>query len=190
MKKSQIMRLVLAALFLAIGYVLPFLTGQIPEIGSMLLPLHLPVLICGFVCGWQWGLLVGFVLPLTRSLLFGMPPIIPTALAMAFEMAAYGAVSGLLYQKLAKRPANVYASLIGAMLAGRVLWGLVSIPIYAMFTQKTFALAAFWVGGFVNAWPGMLLQVVLVPLIVFALERAKLLPIQPEAARVSHAKAN
>ena len=185
MKKSQILRLVLAALLLAIGYVLPFLTGQIPEIGSMLLPLHLPVLVCGFVCGWQWGLLVGFVLPLTRSLLFGMPPIVPTALCMAFEMAAYGAVSGLLYQRLAKKPANVYVSLIGAMLAGRVLWGLVSIPVYALFTEKTFALAAFWVGGFVNAWPGMLLQVVLVPLIVFALERAKLLPIADEATAAS-----
>ena len=73
MKKNAIARLALSAMFLAIGLVLPFLTGQIPEIGSMLLPLHLPALVCGFVCGWQWGLAVGFVLPLLRSMLFGMP---------------------------------------------------------------------------------------------------------------------
>ena len=154
MKKNHMIRLVLSALFLAIGFVLPFLTGQIPEVGSMLLPLHLPALICGFVCGWPWGLLVGFVLPIARSLLFGMPPLVPTALAMAFEMAGYGAVAGLLYQRLRPGRGRVYVALIG------------------------FALAAFWMGGFVNAWPGMVLQVVLVPLIVMALERARLIPLK------------
>ena len=83
MKKNQILRLALSALFLAIGFVLPFLTGQIQQVGNMLLPMHLPVLVCGFVCGWPWGLAVGFVLPLLRSLFFGMPPMVPTALAMA-----------------------------------------------------------------------------------------------------------
>ena len=126
--------LVLSALFLAIGFVLPFLTGQIPQVGSMLLPLHLPALICGFVCGWPWGLLVGFVLPIARSLLLGMPPLVPTALAMAFEMAGYGAVAGLLYQRLRPRRGRVYAALIGAMLAGRAVWGLASWAIYALLT--------------------------------------------------------
>lgn len=180
MKKSQILRLVLSALFLAIGFVLPFLTGQIPEIGSMLLPLHLPVLVCGFVCGWPWGLAVGFVLPVLRSLLFGMPPMIPTALAMAFEMAAYGAVAGLCYHRLSKKPANVYVALITAMLLGRVVWGLASWAIYALFTPNSFALAMFWMGGFVRAWPGMVLQIVLVPLIVLALQRAGLIPLANE----------
>ena len=99
MTKNRILKLVLSAMMLAIGFVLPFLTGQIPEVGSMLLPLHLPALICGFVCGWPWGLAVGFVLPILRSLLFGMPPMIPTALCMAFEMAAYGAAAGVLFKR-------------------------------------------------------------------------------------------
>ena len=94
MKKTQIFRLVLSALFLALGFVLPFLTGQIPQVGSMLLPMHLPALVCGFVCGWPWGLAVGFVMPIARSFLFGMPPLVPTALAMAFELAGYGAAAG------------------------------------------------------------------------------------------------
>ena len=88
----QIRKLTYSALYLAIALVLPFLTGQIPEIGSMLCPMHIPALLCGFVCGWPWGLAVGFVSPLLRSLLFGMPTAY-TAVAMAFELAAYGAVA-------------------------------------------------------------------------------------------------
>ena len=175
MKKNQILRLVLSAMFLAIGFVLPFLTGQIPEVGSMLLPLHLPALICGFVCGWGWGAVVGFVLPLLRSLLFGMPPMIPTALCMAFELAAYGAAAGLLYQKLPARRERIYSALVGAMLAGRAVWGVVSAIVYRVLLENSFALTAFWMGGFVNAWPGIVLQLILVPLIVMALEKAKLI---------------
>ena len=158
MKKNQILRLVLSAMLLAIGFVLPFLTGQIPEVGSMLLPLHLPALICGFVCGWPWGLAVGFVLPILRSLLFGMPPMIPTALCMAFEMAAYGAAAGVLFKRC-----NVYVSLIGAMVIGRIVWGVASWAVYGLLMSNPFTIAAFWMGGFANAWPGMVLQLVLVP---------------------------
>ena len=173
MKNNHIKRLALSAVLLAIGLVLPFLTGQIPEIGSMLLPLHLPALICGFVCSWQWGLAVGFVLPLLRSVLFGMPPMIPTALCMAFELAAYGAFAGLLYEKLAGRKFRVTLALVGAMLLGRAVWGVVSFAAYALMMENAFALTAFWLGAFVNAWPGIVLQLILVPLIVKALARSK-----------------
>ena len=177
MKKNRMIRLVLSALLLAVGFVLPFLTGQIPQVGSMLLPLHLPALLCGFVCGWPWGLAVGFVLPIARSLLLGMPPMIPTALCMAFEMAAYGAAAGVLYAKLEGK-GRVFGSLIGAMLIGRVVWGAASWLIYALVMGKSFSLAMFWAGGFAGAWPGMLLQLAVVPLIVTALEKAKLIPLR------------
>lgn len=174
----SILKLVLSALFLALGLVLPLLTGNIPQFGSMLLPMHLPVLLCGFVCGWKWGLITGFVLPLLRSLLFTMPPLVPTALAMSFELATYGAVAGVMYALLQKSGWRVIVSLIVAMLAGRVVWGLVSIPIYAAFTEKTFSLALFWANGFVGAWPGMLLQVILIPTIVMMLEKTGYLPLR------------
>lgn len=180
MKKSQILRLVLSAMFLALGLVLPFLTGQIQQFGSMLLPMHLPVLICGFVCGWPWGLAVGFVTPILRSLLFGMPPMIPSALSMAFELAAYGALAGLLYEKLPRKKGSIYVALVGAMVLGRVVWGLASWAVYGLFTQKSFTMAIFWASGFANAWPGIVLQLVLVPVIVMALERAGLLPIKDD----------
>lgn len=177
MKKGRVERLALSAMFMALGLALPFLTGQIPQIGGMLLPMHLPVLICGFVCGWKWGLAVGLVTPLLRSLLFGMPPMMPTAICMAFELATYGAVAGYLYGRLEGSKLRVLASLVTAMLVGRVVWGIASFAVYSLFTQRAFTLAMFWAGGFAGAWPGMLLQLVLVPLIVYALEKAKLVPI-------------
>ena len=173
-QKISVRYLTLSALFLALGIVLPFLTGQIPSIGSMLLPMHIPVLLCGFVCGWQWGLAVGFVLPLLRSVLFTMPPMMPTAVAMAFEMAVYGAVTGLLYDGLSKNTASIYKSLIGAMLAGRIVWGVVSMGLFSM-VGKTFSWQIFVGGALLNAIPGIILQIVLIPMIVLALKRAKVM---------------
>lgn len=167
-------KLVWSAALLAVGMVLPFLTGQIPEIGSKLSPLHLPVLICGFVCGWQYGLAVGLILPVFRSLIFGMPPLMPTATAMAFEMATYGAITGILYEKLPKKNSSIYISLIVAMLCGRVVWGLVSVPLYGL-AGKAFSFQAFLAGGFINAVPAIILQIVLVPILVMALRRARLM---------------
>ena len=118
----QIRRLAFSGVFLALALALPFLTGQIPQIGSALSPMHIPVLLCGFVCGWPWGLAVGFVAPLLRTALFGMPPIL-TSVAMAFELAAYGACSGALYRLLPKRTPYLYVSLLAAMVLGRIVWG-------------------------------------------------------------------
>ncbi len=177
LRKTDVTRLTLSALFLALALALPFLTGQIPQLGSALLPMHLPVLLCGMICGWPWGLAVGLICPLLRTLLFGMPPLMPTAIAMAFELGAYGAFAGLLYARFAQKPARVYLALIGAMLLGRVVWGLVSWGLYSLILAKPFTIALFLAGAFVNAWPGILVQLVLVPLVVVALEKAKLLPL-------------
>ena len=174
MKKQSTRKLVFAALFLALGLVLPFLTAQIPQIGSMLLPMHLPVLLCGFVCGWPYGLLVGAVTPLLRSMLFSMPPLYPTAVAMAFELAAYGLLAGLFYKLLPKKPVYVYVSLILAMLGGRVVWGLVQMILMGLVAQP-FTWQIFMAGAFGNALPGILVQLVLIPVIVLALRSAKLM---------------
>ena len=93
-KRNDIKKLTLSAMFLALAFVMPFLTGQIPQIGSMLCPMHIPVLLCGFFCGAPWGLVVGFVAPILRSFILGMPPLFPTAFCMAFELATYGFIAG------------------------------------------------------------------------------------------------
>lgn len=169
--KDYVLKLVLSALFIALGIVLPFLTGQIPEIGSALLPMHLPILVCGFVCGSSYGLLVGAVTPLLRSMLFGMPVMMPGAVGMAFELATYGAVTGLLYAKLPKKNWSVYVSLIGAMVAGRIVWGIVSVPLRGI-ANKPFSFQLFIAGAVLDAVPGIILQLVFVPVIVIALKRA------------------
>ena len=166
---NRLRRLVYSALFLALALLLPFLTGQIPQIGSALSPMHIPVLLCGFVCGWPWGLAVGFIAPLLRHLLFGMPPLI-TAIAMAFELAAYGAVTGLLYRLLPKRPGYIYVSLVSAMVLGRVVWGCARFVIAGL-QDTTFPLSAFWAGAVTSAIPGIICHIVLIPILVLALQR-------------------
>lgn len=118
-RQRPVQNLAVAALMLALGYVLPFFTGNIPQIGSMLCPMHLPVLLCGLLCGWRYGLAVGFVLPLARSFLVGMPPLFPAAAAMAFELAAYGFLAGFLYARSRWQcVVALYRCLIAAMLGG------------------------------------------------------------------------
>lgn len=173
MKRSKTQNLVLAALFLALGIVLPFLTAQIPSIGSMLLPMHIPVLICGYVCGWQYGLLVGLVVPLLRSVLFGMPPML-AAIPMAFELAVYGLATGLLYRLLKKNTAGIYISLIGAMLAGRIVWGIVKL-IMAGLSSSAFTVSAFIAGAVTGAIPGIIIQIILIPVIIMVLKKAKVM---------------
>ena len=96
MKNKIIFNISFSGIMVALGMILPFLTGQIPEFGNMLCPMHIPVFICGLVCGWKYGLVVGFIIPLLRSSIFGMPPIYPTAVSMSIELATYGFISGLL----------------------------------------------------------------------------------------------
>ena len=100
MNSTQLRKLTYSALYMAIALILPFVTGQIPEIGAMLCPMHIPALLCGFMCGWPWGVAVGFISPLLRSVMFGMPAMFPAAIAMACELAVYGGMAGLLYSRL------------------------------------------------------------------------------------------
>ena len=153
--------------------VLPFVTGQVPEIGSMLCPMHIPALLCGFMCGWPWGLAVGFIAPLLRSVLFGMPPLFPTAAAMAFELAVYGGMAGLLYQLLPRKAWITYAVLIVSMIAGRIAWGAVRV-ILAGLSGSSFTWALFLAGAVTDAVPGIIMQLALIPVLVIAMDRAGL----------------
>lgn len=170
---TPLKKMILSAIFLAMGFILPLLTGQIPEIGGALLPLHIPALLCGFVCGPAWGAVVGGALPLLRCLTLGMPPLM-TAIAMTFELLGYGLMSGLLYRALPKRPAFVYVNLVASMLVGRILWGIAKYALMGL-GQTEFSLSIFWVSGFVKAVPGIILQIVVIPIIILALQRAGLM---------------
>ena len=173
-KTATLLRhLVYAAVCLALCMLLPFLTGQIPQIGSALSPMHIPVLLAGFLCGPWWAMAVGFVAPMLRHVWMGMPPLI-TAIAMSFELAGYGLFSGLLYRLLPKKTVNIYVSLIGAMILGRIIWGIAMVVISGV-TGSAFTWSAFMAGALLNAIPGIILHIVLIPILVMALKRAKVL---------------
>ena len=151
MTSLQIRKLTFSALFLALAMVLPFITGQIPEIGKSLCPMHIPALLCGFLCGWPWGLAVGFIAPLLRSVVFGMPKIFPDAVVMAFELATYGGTAGLLYCLLPRKKLSIYIALIVAMLAGRAVYGIVYLCITGLgFINTEVTWAFFWTKAFAS----------------------------------------
>ena len=171
---NNVKKLTLTAMFMALGLVLPFLTGQIPQIGSMLLPMHIPVFFCALICGWQWATPMALVLPVLRSLLFGMPPMYPGAIAMAFEFAAYAFAAGFIYACVKKQNLlTLYISIIAAMICGRVVWGIAQVILLGL-NGKAFTFAAFLAGAVTNAIPGIILQLILIPLVMLALDRAKL----------------
>ena len=169
---NQMRKITYTSLFIALGLILPFLTGQVPQIGNMLCPMHIPVLLCGFLCGWSWGLLAGLIVPVLRSFLFVMPILFPNAICMAFELGTYGMVTGILHKKLPQKPWNVYVSLLAAMVLGRIVWG-IAMSICLGINGQTFGMTAFLAGAVTNAIPGIFVQVVLIPVIVTVLEKEK-----------------
>ncbi len=170
LSKSRLYRMVLAAMFLAMALVLPFMTGQIPKVGAALCPMHIPVLLCGFFCGPWYALTVGFAAPFLRFLIFGMPAIVPSGIGMAFELATYGVSAGLLYMAFPKKKLYVYITLLGAMTAGRAVWGVVRVVLFG-FTKSEFGWASFMAGAFFNAIPGIIVQIVIIPILVIAFNR-------------------
>ncbi len=166
MRREQTKNLVFSALFMALGMVLPFLFGQLKEIGDSLLPLHLVAMLTGLICGWQYGLVLGISLPFLRSLVFTMPPLYPNAIWMALEFATYGALLGFLYSRRKKYSrAYLLLCLVISMLAGRVVWG-ISKALLLGLADKPFGVEAFVVGGFLDALPGIILQFIVIPLVM------------------------
>ena len=164
-------KLVISALLLSLCLVLPFFTGQIPEIGNMLLPMHFPVFIAGFVVGGPYAMIVGITAPLLRSMLWGMPILFPKALGMAFELAAYGLISGLIFSKSKKDTKSIFTALIAAMLGGRTVWGVVTYIMFGILGNP-FTLSIFMTEAFVNSVLGITVQLIFIPLIISALKKS------------------
>ena len=176
-KNVALARLLYSSMFLALGLLLPFLTMQIPTIGAALCPMHFAVLLCGFICGPTWGMAVGAITPILRSMLFGAPvAIIPNALAMAFELATYAFVAGILYKKLNKNILYTYIALITAMVAGRLVWGAVMfVLILANQTSGEIGFSLIWSATVLQSIPGIILQLVAIPPIISVLRKNRLM---------------
>ena len=171
---KNLLNIVLSAMFLAIALILPLFTAQIKEFGNMLLPMHIPVMLCGLVCGWQYGLTIGAIAPLLRSALFAMPVMFPSAISMAFELATYGFVIGILFQKARwKCIKSLYRCLIISMVSGRVVWGIVQCILLGL-GENRFTISMFVSGAIVKAIPGIILQLMLIPTVMLMLGKTHL----------------
>lgn len=173
MKSLSTKRVVFTGLCIALGVVLPLALHSVPNAGSIFLPMHIPVLLCGLACGWAYGLGCGVAVPLLSSLLTGMPPVafLP---AMICELAAYGLISGIMSRVVCtkNKTLGLYIQLVTAMIAGRVIYGVMNALIFAA-GQYTFSI---WLTGvFVTSLPGIAIQLVLIPLVIIALKKAKLI---------------
>lgn len=166
MKKLSIKNMVLAALFLAIGVILPFFFHTFGfGAGAVFLPMHIPVLMCGFVCGAPYGAVVGVLLPSLSILLTGNPPLYPTAIAMSLELCAYGTAAGLLYRFFSEIP-----SLLIAQLVGRAVSGLANLVLLGL-QGGQYLLATFLSGAFVTALPGLVIQWIFCPILLAVLKK-------------------
>lgn len=168
---SRVKKLVVAGLCTALCIVLPLAFHAVAGAGAVFLPMHIPVLLCGLLCGWPYGLAVGLLGPLLSSLLTGMP-LAARLPGMLCELAVYGLVSGLLVQKLPikKDLPRLYVSLIAAMLCGRVAYGVLN---HFIFMAGDYSLQAWLTAAFVTGLPGIAIQLVLLPPLVLALKRAR-----------------
>lgn len=158
---SPTRKISIASMFLGLALILPLITAQIPQFGKMLCPMHFPVLLCGFICGPWYGLLVGLIAPLLRFVVFGMPIIFPTGIMMCFELAAYGFFAGMFYNRTQK----IFLSLIFGIIAGRLM----RIAVYAVFNilfQIPLTWEVIFIGGLLQSLPGTALQLIFIPPIV------------------------
>ena len=173
-KLSYVKKAILTAACIALCVVLPMAFHAIPNAGSIYCPMHMPVLLCGLICGWPFGLLCGVAGPVLSSLFTGMPSMayLPS---MIIELAAYGFAAGFLMRVVRTKRllADLYISLVVALLAGRIVAGASRALIFA---PGSYSMAAWATSYFVTALPGLLIQLEVLPAIAFALEKARLIP--------------
>lgn len=172
---NKIQKLIYTAIFFALGLVLPFLTMQIRTIGNMFLPMHLPVLLCGLLIGPINALIIGFLLPLTRSFIFGMPVFYPNAIAMSLEIATLGFFAGFFYLKKSKYNCIVelYKSIIISIIISRIVYILMMIFLMS-FKDNNIAITAIFIRAFLTCIPGVIIELTLIPIILLALKKTKL----------------
>ncbi len=182
--RTNVKKLVIAALMAALGVLLPMLFHMLGA-GTVLLPMHIPVLLCGLLCGVPWGAACGLIVPFLSSAITGMPPLFPVAVSMSLELCAYGAMTGLFYRSFKW---NLYVSLLAAMLVGRVVSGIANAVLFGI-TGAPYGFEAFLTASFVTALPGIAIQIVFIPVLVIAIEKLKLVePIVRQTKGSSHSK--
>lgn len=173
-KMTYVKKAIITAACIALCVVLPMAFHSIPNAGSILCPMHIPVLLCGLICGWPFGLLCGIAGPFLSSIIAQMPPMayLPS---MLIELLVYGLVAGLMMKFVYTKSlyADLYISLVASLLAGRIVAGVLMALIFA---KGQYSVTMWVTSYFITAWPGIVVQLVLIPTIIYALYKSKLIP--------------
>lgn len=159
MKTVSTIKMILAGLLTGLGIIIPIAFHTLSISGSVFLPMHIPVLLTGLLCGWNYGLIAGIIVPILSSMITGMPLLYPVAIAMAVELATYGAVIAIVSKKT-----NVTISLIISMICGRLTLGIANVILLGL-SGKSYAWSMFITGAFLTALPGIVIQLILIPMI-------------------------
>ncbi len=172
---TSVKRTTLCALFIAFCYVLPIAFHAV-GLGSVVAPMHIPVLLCGMICGSGYGALCGIIGPILSHLLGGMPPL-PMLVRMVPELCVYGLVGGITMKSIrtGRAAADVYISLVITMIAGRIVGGIATAIFYAV-TSGVYSIALWATSYFVEGLPGIVAHLILVPVLVLTLQKARLVP--------------
>ncbi len=202
MKGSKVRRLVIAGMLVALGVLIPQIFHAVPGFGKIYLPMHIPVILCGMICGPWYGIAAGIITPLLSSLIFGMPVMYPMCVTMMLELATYGVVSGLLSAapslydiehggtprhtkrlsaKIFASPRlNIFVSLIAAMLAGRAVSGIANYILLVGIGGGEYTWKMFLAGAFVMAWPGIVIQFIVIPAVMLSTRHLWMFKEKPE----------
>lgn len=174
-KMSSAKRSTITAVCIALCYILPLVFHAIGA-GSVFSPMHIPVLLCGLICGSGYGLFCGIAGPVLSSVLSGMPT---TTQLFYFvpELMIYGLFTGLLMKLVhtKKLLPDIYIALLLAMLAGRIIGGIAKALFY-LSSGQAFTITAIAAGYFVSTLPGILCHLIVVPILVTTLMKARLIP--------------
>lgn len=174
-KTVEIRSIVYAAVCLALCIVLPFLTGNLAALGRQFAPMHFPVLLCGFIAGPLWGAVVGCVAPFLRYLIAGAPVLYPDALRMAAELCVYGLSAGFFYRYLPKKAGGIFVSLLCSQFFGRLAWGAMQFCLNVLDPKNPFSVELIVAQTVAGSLYGIAIQLVLIPPIVLAMQRARLI---------------
>lgn len=175
---GEVKKISLAGLFVAIGIILPVVLGSVaPEVGSVISPMHIPVLLCGYICGKKYGAVVGVSLPFIKIMVYGVPPL-HVVIPMAIELAGYGFFAGYFNEKMGDSIKGIYKSLTCSMVIGRILYGVAKYIVYSYglfgFAGGKYTLLMFLMSGAVlGGIPAIISHLIVIPCILQAVKKRK-----------------
>lgn len=182
-KISHVKKSVISAMCTAMCVILPLMLHSVQNAGSVLCPMHIPVLLCGFICGWSFGMLCGLAGPLLSSITTGMPSMATLPIMMA-ELMVYGIVAGVMMKFVHTKIIyiDLYISLIVAMIAGRIVAGTLSALIF-LSSGTAYSMSVWAASYFIASLPGIIIHLILIPGIILALEKSRLIPVRYQKIR-------